>query len=97
MLSKTAYLETRAIKIEEAQAIFSKTIINRLLNAKIKGETKRKCFKTLGKVIDYVKDNKLNDVVSLTKRQRQEILDYLNEIGVIEFLGIENGNFSTLN
>lgn len=95
MITKTAYLQIRAEKIEEAQAIFCKTIINRLLNAKVVGKEKRKCFKTFGAVIDLIKDDKLKDVISLTMRQRKEIVEYFKAIGVLEFLGIEPQNITT--
>lgn len=95
MLSKTGYIEDRSVKIkEEGPAIFGQTIVNRLLKAKvlINGKKEIKSYRTLGKVIDLVKSGQLYDIVSLTKRQKREIVGYLKSIGVLEYLGIEEQN-----
>ena len=92
MIRKTTYIEDRSLKIKtEGPAIFGQTIVNRLLKAKIliNGKKEIKSYKTLGKVIDLVKTGKINDIVSLTRRQKKEIIDYLDSIGVLEYLNIE--------
>ena len=95
MISKKAYREDRSVDIkEEGPAIFGQTIVNRLLKAKtiINGDKKIVSYKTLGKVIDLVQSGRLYDIVSLTRRQKMEIVRYLKSIGVLEYLGIEEQN-----
>ena len=95
MISKTTYLEDRRLDIKtEGSAIFGQTIVNRLLNAKIiiNGKKETKSFKTLGKVIDLVVNDQLKDIVSLSRKHRREIVEYLDQIGVLEYLGIKTEN-----
>ena len=95
MINKKTYLEDRRVDIKtEGPAIFGQTIVNRLLNAKIiiNGKKEKKSFKTLGKVIDLVVNDQLKDIVSLARKHRREIVEYLEQIGVLEYLGIKTEN-----
>ncbi len=93
MISKKDYLQDRSLNIEtEGPAVLGQTIVNRLLKAKVEinGRVKIKKFATLGKVIDLVKEDQLKNVRSLYKKHRRGIMDYLDFIGVLEYLGIDN-------
>ena len=72
----------------DVDAIFNKTIINRMLKSKIcvDGEKKVVSYKTIGEIIDSIIDGSFFNNISLSKRLKQEILDYLKDVGVIEYL-----------
>ena len=92
-INSSNYTELRKLDIKtEGPAVLGQTIVNRLLKAKIEidGKIETKTFKNLGQVIDYVKKDKLRYVRSLYRKHRREIVDYLDDIGVLEYLGIDN-------
>lgn len=93
MITRKMYLEDRNLNIKtEGPAIFGPSIVRRLLKAKVEenGQVQIKRFDTLGPVIDLVKENKLKNVRSLFRKQRREILDYLEDIGILNYLGIDD-------
>ncbi len=89
MITERVYMSIRKMRIDnDVDAIFNKTIINRMLKSKIcvDGEKKVVSYKTIGEIIDSIIDGSFFNNISLSKRLKQEILDYLKDVGVIEYL-----------
>ena len=89
MIKEKVYKSIRKMQIDEdVDAIFSKTIIKRMLKSKINVNGRKKTVqnKTMGEIIDSIIDGSFFNNVSLSKRLRQDILDYLKDVGVIEYL-----------
>lgn len=89
MITQRVYTSIRKMSIyDDVDAIFNSKIIGRLLKSIISknGEKYLAIYETMGEVIDSIIDGSFFNNISLTKKQRQDIIDYLKDVGVIEYL-----------